>query len=364
MATPQAQAPPVAIPLDQLQSMVNAVLMQTGKIFKDPKLASSAKNAYNLKRIVPAAVDRFQDSLDELEDEIHRAQAVFRRDLALIRADRIKREQAEAAERQRVAAEAAYKASKPAETQSKPDDIMRGVEDLLNEPNPPAAKEKSPEAPPPPEPAVKPQPPPSSSVAQVSLPAPTAPMSHPAPINTTAAPAPDPLFDATPTTAASMPDAAFDFDALFENDPADPTDPPVDTTTQNHTVNDFELDLGGGGGDDSQSLLRGLEDFANSGADNANTSNIEPTSNDFSMLDLPPVPVAGAPNSGTLDVLAGMGNLTSGAPQQESLPAQDQQVADDLMNLDVEATTFDDLFQWDDNQEGTQFEDQFMDFGD
>ncbi|KAF2816931.1 uncharacterized protein BDZ99DRAFT_564752 [Mytilinidion resinicola] len=361
MATPQTPAPPAALPLEQLNAMVNAVLIQTGKIFKDPKLASSAKSAYNLKRIIPATIDRFQNSLDELEDEIHRAQTVFRRDLAIIRADRIQREQAEAAERQRVAAEATDRASEPAEAQSKPDDIMRGVEDLLNEPNPPAVKEKTPEAPPQPEPAANPQPPPPSSVAPASAPAPTAPMSHPAPINTDSAPARDPLFDATPTTA-NMQDTEYDFDSLFENEATGPTDQPVDTTAQNHAVSDFDLDLGVGD-DSSHPLLRGLEDFANSGADNTNTSNIGSTSNDFSMLDLPNVPAAGAPNSGALGVLAGVGDLTSGAPQQQSVPAQESQATDDIMDLDVEATNFDDLFQWEDNQEGTQFEDQFLDFG-
>jgi hypothetical protein len=92
MATPQTPPPSGTQALDNLQAMVNLVvitndplrklcshiqLMQTGHIFKDPKKATSVKAQYGLKRAVPAAVDRFHDSLDELEDEIVRLHPLY-----------------------------------------------------------------------------------------------------------------------------------------------------------------------------------------------------------------------------------------------------------------------------------------------
>jgi hypothetical protein len=291
---------------------------------------------------------------------------VFRRDLALVRTDRAKREQAEAEERQRVATEAATgPAPRPAETQGEKNDIMQGLDDLLGESNPPA-KGKAPQAPaPPPDEPAKQQPSvsaPSTAApvsAPVSAPVPSIPVSVPTLIDTTAGPVPDPRFDATPTTANL--NEEFDFDSMFNDEPlGQPAD-----TAQNDTSNELHFDLGG---DDSQSLLRGLEDFANSTQENTNTAqNAVPNLGgdaDFSMLDLSAVPTTGASNPGHQDLLAAVGDLTSGAPAQQNLPAHGPNDGNDILSLEAIETNFEDLFDWPDNNEGTQFEDQFMDFGD
>src|SRR6266567_3105776 len=150
--------------LDNLQAMVNLVVrksvflcihvffsnfskfIQTGRYFKDPITGNSAKSQFGMKRAIPAALERFHDSLDELENELvsasaepsgphygdadarhlqTRAKMVTRRDLAVLQADREKREQAEAAERKRIAAESCADKGQPAQGSSEDGDTSK-----------------------------------------------------------------------------------------------------------------------------------------------------------------------------------------------------------------------------------------------
>jgi hypothetical protein len=44
--------------------------MQTGHYFKDPLTENSTKSQYGMKHVIPAALERFHNSLDELENEL------------------------------------------------------------------------------------------------------------------------------------------------------------------------------------------------------------------------------------------------------------------------------------------------------
>ncbi|CZT40679.1 uncharacterized protein RSE6_00319 [Rhynchosporium secalis] len=79
-------------PLDVLQSMINAILIETGKALrpssKDGKRAVANVNT-RLRTIIPSAVDNFHMALDDLECDIIRAKSVLLRDLDELRAKRI-----------------------------------------------------------------------------------------------------------------------------------------------------------------------------------------------------------------------------------------------------------------------------------
>ncbi|KAI9766316.1 MAG: hypothetical protein M1840_006580 [Geoglossum simile] len=101
-------------PADTLSSMVNLVLVQAGKVFRDPTKRSLGNLVHTRSRVgvmVSAALDSFHAALDELEVEILQAKEVLTRDLAVSRARRAKREReaadAAAAEKDRIAAEEA-----------------------------------------------------------------------------------------------------------------------------------------------------------------------------------------------------------------------------------------------------------------
>ncbi|KAI9810281.1 MAG: hypothetical protein M1827_006331 [Pycnora praestabilis] len=107
-----SQQQPPEHPLEVLPAMVNLVLLQTAKVFRDPAKHSSKNIIHTnaqMKTVVPGAVDRFHAALDEIEVEILRAKATMERDLALVRARRAEREREAAAERSRIAAEASAK---------------------------------------------------------------------------------------------------------------------------------------------------------------------------------------------------------------------------------------------------------------
>jgi hypothetical protein len=283
-----------------------------------------------MKRAVPAALDRFQDSLDQLEGELHQAQAVLRRDLALLQADRLKREQAEAAERQRLAAESSAKKNvtrkdvepppKPTESVPKPQDSTKETETAKVEEQP-AALERADEPPP--------------------------------PISTAAAPPTerDPLFDGTPTTA-NAPDHEFDFDAMFEDIGHVATDANNNNDGNNDTNNQDDINMGDARDlnfsieDSGPSLLRGLEDFAKSSDDGAAGQASNSLDLDFAMPDLPDLPTNPPP------------------AQLDSKPAE--QVQQDTSNNDTTMMTtddLDDLFNMDyENPETTEFDNAFFGF--
>lgn len=74
--------------LDALQTELNRVLEQTGRLFaavnSNGKAVPTAQ-ASKLKQMLPSATSRFHEALDQLEDELQTAKLVMRRDLALCR---------------------------------------------------------------------------------------------------------------------------------------------------------------------------------------------------------------------------------------------------------------------------------------
>ncbi|KAK0125492.1 hypothetical protein ONS95_000501 [Cadophora gregata] len=78
--------------LDVLQSMINAVLIETGKALrpsnKDSGRTPTTVNT-RLRTIIPSAVENFHTALDDLECDILRAKSVLLRDLDELRAKRI-----------------------------------------------------------------------------------------------------------------------------------------------------------------------------------------------------------------------------------------------------------------------------------
>ncbi|KAL2075529.1 hypothetical protein VTL71DRAFT_472 [Oculimacula yallundae] len=79
-------------PLEVLQSMINAILIETGKTLrpsnKDGGRALAHANT-RLRTVIPSAVDNFHMALDDLECDIIRAKSVLLRDLDELRARRI-----------------------------------------------------------------------------------------------------------------------------------------------------------------------------------------------------------------------------------------------------------------------------------
>lgn len=74
--------------LDQLQSQVNLVLEQAGRVFAAVNNTSTkppTAQVNKLKQIIPRAQNNFHEALDQLEEELQLAQIVLRRDLALFR---------------------------------------------------------------------------------------------------------------------------------------------------------------------------------------------------------------------------------------------------------------------------------------
>jgi hypothetical protein len=290
---------------------------------------ASGRNEHAIKSAVPAAVDRFHASLDELEKELQQAQAVLRRDLALRQADRLERERAEAAERQRLAAASVAKQSAAAAPKEAP-------RPKTAERNHVQANERMPA-------------PTETSKPKAQPPAPQRIASPPLAIKTdTALPKErDPLFDPTPTTATAQ-DTDLDFDAMFGDTV---NDGGADTGNNDQkgdvTMEDLNFNLDDGGG---QSLLRGLEDFAKDGDDSGNAA--QPDMNmdlDFDMPDLPDLstiePTADKPLGSTATQQAAANN---NSPKMLDYMPTDS--LEDLFSMDyddpelMEASDFDNTF--------------------
>lgn len=333
--------------LDNLQSMLNLIFLQSGRFIKEHQSGGgTGRMKIAMQRAVPVATERFHDALDELENEVRLAQVVLRRDLALLKQDRKKREVAakeKEAEKLRLAAE-----SKNPAPVEKPEPVIEKVSTPAQQEVP--AEEK---------PAAQTQPEKPLEREEENI---------PPPIDTSAAEPTerDPLFDGTPTTANPQ-DNEFDFDAMFGD--------AMDTTNDGHddmmgTTDNMDFNF-----DEGPSLLRGLEDFAKSGDD----TNAQPEENvdiDISMPDLPdmnptletslPTEPAAAPKA-----------PTPPAPQapDASEPAANAEAAnnatagedaannDDLMG-GMMTDNLDDLFNMDDyeNPEQSSFDDAFSFF--
>ncbi|TAQ90627.1 hypothetical protein B7494_g1038 [Chlorociboria aeruginascens] len=79
-------------PLDILQSMINAILIETGKALRatDKEGGRTKANANTrLRTTIPSTIDNFHQALDDIESDIVRAKAVLGRDLEELRAKRI-----------------------------------------------------------------------------------------------------------------------------------------------------------------------------------------------------------------------------------------------------------------------------------
>ncbi|KAI9740197.1 MAG: hypothetical protein M1834_004775 [Cirrosporium novae-zelandiae] len=98
-----AKPPASNDPLDILPAMLNDMLIQTGKLFRDPSLHSS-KTPVNgqVQRAMEHTNDRYHEALDTLELEITRAKAIMERDLKAILSRRSREEQEFAAEKARI----------------------------------------------------------------------------------------------------------------------------------------------------------------------------------------------------------------------------------------------------------------------
>lgn len=297
--------------------------------------AGAGRIQFTVKRTMPAAFERFQNSLDELENDVFQAQVVLRRDLAVLQADRQKREQAEAAERQRqLAAESSAKKKSPVKIEPpKPAAVAPVVPPQAPKANM-GIKPAQPDAPPTSLKREKEEPPKPVAMASVALPPATPPV------------------DDTPTTNAQ--DSEFDFDAMFgdglddikgEGD-ASNTQGDIDMDTSGPDLN-FTLD------DSGPSLLRGLEDFAKSSDDDAAAAGQANTNLDldFAMPDIPDVPTSQP--------------LEQPSAAKPADPTTSEQITDNADLLDTMNTDdLDDLFNIDyENPEATQFDDAFFGFG-
>ncbi|MCJ1354724.1 MAG: hypothetical protein MMC33_004713 [Icmadophila ericetorum] len=90
--------------LKKLPALVNTVLIQIGKAFRDSAKENGKPSAYakgKNHQIIPQANREFHSALDEIESSILRSKAVFERDIAILRAKRAEREKAAGALRLR-----------------------------------------------------------------------------------------------------------------------------------------------------------------------------------------------------------------------------------------------------------------------
>jgi len=351
--------------LDTLQSMMNLVLIQSGRFIKEHQAGggNNGRQKQALRNAVPVATERFQDALDELENEVRLAQTVLRRDLALLKQDRKKREIAakeKEAERARVAAE-----SKTLGSVEKTEEIRVEKVSTPAQPEAPAQKE--------PEKADEPEKPLEREDEKVL----------PPPIETsvTQPTERDPLFDGTPTTANAQ-ENEFDFDAMF----GDTMDASGDNNNNNeHDMMDTSGDLGFNfDTDEGPSLLRGLEDFAKSGDDDntaQNASNMD-LDMDITMGDLPglntttndtaapaeqPAPPKPAEIPTSQPPVEATNNDTTGNTNNDTANNDSSgnvdTTNDDLMGGMV-TDNLDDLFNMDEyeNPENSSFDDAFFNF--
>ncbi|KUJ21979.1 uncharacterized protein LY89DRAFT_694405 [Mollisia scopiformis] len=79
-------------PLDVLQSMINAILIETGKALRSAQKENgrpSTAATTRLRAMVPSTTDNFHQALDDIECEILRAKAVIFRDYEELRSKRL-----------------------------------------------------------------------------------------------------------------------------------------------------------------------------------------------------------------------------------------------------------------------------------
>ncbi|KAF2822067.1 hypothetical protein CC86DRAFT_373263 [Ophiobolus disseminans] len=334
--------------VDGLQSMMNLLLMQSGRFIKEHQSGGgTGRQKQQFRSAVPVATERFQDALDELENEVRSAQTVLRRDLALLRQDRKKREVAakeKEAEKARLAAESRTLGSAVKVEEVRVDKVSTPAE---------------PEAPTEPEPEVQDQ-------IDGSLKREDEKVVPPIETSVTQLPERDPLFDGTPTTANPQ-ENDFDFDAIFGDT--------MDTSGDNPNPDDM-MDTSGDLGfnfdnNESPSLLRGLEDFAKSGDDDTAAQNPPNMDMDITMGDLPdlntaaevaaPVEQPAPPKAAEVPVAQPPTETANNDATNTTM--NNDTTADDMMGGMV-TDNLDDLFNMDEyeNPENSSFDDAFFNF--
>ncbi|MCJ1247391.1 hypothetical protein MMC30_004605 [Trapelia coarctata] len=95
--------------LEKLPDHVNTVLIQIGKVFRDPSQRDpkiSSQGRPNVHQAISKAHNDFHEALDVIEVELLKAKAVYERELALLHARRAEREKAAGALRLRAASQA------------------------------------------------------------------------------------------------------------------------------------------------------------------------------------------------------------------------------------------------------------------
>jgi hypothetical protein len=343
--------------LEQLQGMMNAVFLMSGRFIKEHQSGGgTGRQKINLRSTVPIVAERFQDALDELESEVRLAQTVLRRDLALLKQDRKKREIA-AKEKE------AEKARRAAESRTL-GSAVKTEEVRVEKVSTPAAPEPAQQ-----EPQMQAEPEKALERSDEKVPPPIE-------IPTTQTTERDPLFDGTPTTADPQGND-FDFDAMF----GDAMDTTGDNNTAQDDVMDTSADMGfdfGDGDGDGPSLLRGLEDFAKSGEDSNTPQNATNTPQnapnvdvDMTMGDLPDMIAPAEPPAQpkpaevpTPQPVAEVANNNTTAATNNGTATNDAAADDDLMGGMV-TDNLDDLFDMDEygNPENSSFDDAFFNFG-
>ncbi|EME47845.1 hypothetical protein DOTSEDRAFT_32217 [Dothistroma septosporum NZE10] len=293
--------------LDRLQSDLNLVLEQTGRVFaainNDPNVPPTAQFS-KLKRVLPDASIRWHDALDQLESKVQLASLVMRRDLAVLREEsgmeapqtdaKVKPQQESAAAAPEPGKEAP---AVPAEDNIKQQDVERSnIEASPHTEDVPMQDMQIEEA-------QGTQPPPTFDELIAEGPAPDPPMegtkpsvaAHTQPtaesLATTGAKAPpnDLQIDtkaaeeqkAISKNEEKVPDTANtanDLDSLFDGPISAEPDESTDFTFEQNGATDIDFGSFGGNfdpnptdNDDIASLLPGLQDYANtqdnSGAD-------------------------------------------------------------------------------------------------
>jgi hypothetical protein len=354
----QASATPVVGTqnIDTLQSMLNLVLLQSGRFIKEHQSGGgTGRQKLAFQRAVPIATERWHDALDELENEVRLAKIVLRRDLALLKQDRKKREIAakeKEAEKARLAAES------------------RNVGTIVKQPEPVVEKVSTP---------AQPEVPAEKEPEKESEP--DKPMDHeeetvPPPIDTLAAQEAerDPLFDGTPTTANPQ-ENEFDFDAMF----GDAMDTSGDNNTQDNimdTSGDMDFNF-----DEGPSLLRGLEDFAKDSVEDNNTQNNNGdveididitmpdlpglnTSNDTAALTEQPAPIKVSTPPPPAPTEPATNTDTNNLESNDTADAANNDVSNDDLMGGMITDNLDDLFNMDEyeNPEQSSFDDAFFNF--
>jgi hypothetical protein len=361
-AQEQPSAPPVvgAHNLDNLQSMLNLVLLQSGRFIKEHQSGGgTGRMKLAFQRAVPIATERWHDALDELENEVRLAQTVLRRDLALLKQDRKKREVA-AKEKEAEKARLAEESRNMPVVETIPEAV---VEKVSTPAQPEASIELEPE-----------------KEAEPEEPLQREEENLPPPIDTSAAPETerDPLFDGTPTTANPQ-ENEFDFDAMFGD--------AMDTADDNNTAGDM-MDTSGDmdfNFEEGPSLLRGLEDFAKDSDEDNTAQNTGDIDIDITMPDLPdlgtttepsapveePVPAKvptpppatqAPPETSTNNDATNNDTVTNDAANTDTNNNNDA-TNDDLLGGMV-TDNLDDLFNMDEyaNPEQSSFDDAFFNF--